>query len=122
VLGERDDVNRWIARSDVVVHASRSPEPFGQVVVEGMAAGAAVVATVGGGPSELLRDGVDGLLVPPDDVAAMAAALRRLAADPAERLRLGLAAQARVDQLTHPASVGTAVDAVHARAAARRPR
>jgi glycosyltransferase involved in cell wall biosynthesis len=104
------------------VHASRIPEPFGQVVVEGMAAGAAVVATRGGGPSELVRDGVDGLLVASDDVASMAAALRRLAGDAAERQRLGEAARARVTELTDPTVIGAAVAAVHDRVAARRPR
>jgi glycosyltransferase involved in cell wall biosynthesis len=122
VVGERDDVARWLEGADVVVHASRIPEPFGQVVVEGMAAGAAVVATRGGGPSELVRDGVDGLLVAPDDVASMAAALRRLAGDATERQRLGAAARARVAELTDPTVIGAAVAAVHDRAAARRPR
>ena len=122
LLGERDDVDRWLARADVVVHASRAPEPFGQVVVEGMAAGAAVIATEGGGPSELIRDGVDGLLVPPDDVAALAAALRRLADDPHERARMGTAAQARIGALTDPRTVAAAVAGVHERAAARGPR
>ena len=121
-LGERDDVERWLADADVVVHASRIAEPFGQVVVEGMAAGAAVVATRGGGPSELVRDGIDGLLVPPDDVASMAAALRRLADDADERQRLGAAARERVAELTDPAAVGAAMAALHERAAARRAR
>ena len=45
------------------------PEPFGQVVIEGMAAGRAVVAADGGGPAEVITDGVDGLLFPPGDSA-----------------------------------------------------
>ncbi len=120
LAGARDDVASVVGRADIVVHASRSPEPFGQVVVEAMAAGAAVVATAAGGPGELVRDGVDGILVPPDDVPALAAALRRLAADPAERHRLGRSARQRVAAVTDPERVGAAVAAVHARAARRR--
>jgi glycosyltransferase involved in cell wall biosynthesis len=119
-LGARDDVERWLDEAHVVVHASRSPEPFGQVIVEGMAAGAAVVATAGGGPSELVRDGVDGLLVPADDVDALARALQQLASDPDLRRRLGESGRRRAAELTDPDTVGAAVAAVHERAAARR--
>ena len=121
LLGHRDDVEALMADADIVVHASRVPEPFGQVVVEAMAAGAAVVATGEGGPSELIDDGVHGVLVPPGDVGALAAALRRLAHDPAERDRLGRAAQARIAERTDPAHAARRVAEVHERAAARRP-
>lgn len=90
--GFREDVNAELAELDILVHCSVSPEPFGQVVIEGMAAGLPVIAAAGGGPSEVVRDGVDGLLTPPGDVAALAAALGRLAADPALRSELGASA------------------------------
>ena len=92
-LGFRDDVWRELARLDVLVHASVIPEPFGQVVVEGMAAGLPVLAAAAGGPAEIIEDGVDGVHVPPGYPEALAAALRRLAADPARRRRLGDAAR-----------------------------
>lgn len=95
--GFREDVPRELARLDVLVHASLLPEPFGQVVTEGMAAGLAVVATDGGGPSELIASGVDGLLVPPGDPDALAAALQGLAADAELRRRLGDAARRRAE-------------------------
>ena len=66
--------------------------PFG--VIEAMAAGLPVLASATGGVPELLGD--TGILVPPGDVAAFAAGLRRLAGDAGERARLGRAAQARV--------------------------
>lgn len=66
--------------------------PFG--VIEAMAAGLPVLASATGGVPELLGD--TGILVPPGDVAAFAAGLRRLAGDAALRTRLGRAAQARV--------------------------
>jgi hypothetical protein len=53
--GFRLDVPRLLAAMDVVVHSSSSPEPFGLVVIEGMAAGKPVVATRAGGPLDSLR-------------------------------------------------------------------
>lgn len=94
--GQRDDVARLLAATDVLVHASITPEPFGQVIVEGMAQGKAVVATAAGGPLEIITNGVDGVLVPPDDPAALSAALVSLLDDPPRRARLGAAAQRTV--------------------------
>jgi glycosyltransferase involved in cell wall biosynthesis len=87
-----EHVEDELAKLDVLVHASVVPEPFGQVVVEGMAAGLPVIATDAGGPAEIITDGVDGLLVAPGDVAALTAALRRLVLDQKLRARLGTAA------------------------------
>jgi glycosyltransferase involved in cell wall biosynthesis len=78
-----------LRRADVVVHASVIPEPFGQVVLEGMAAGLPVIATASGGPLEVITDRVDGLLVAPNDVGAMADAMRRVRASPELREDLG---------------------------------
>lgn len=90
--GFRDDVAGELARLDVLVHASVLPEPFGRVVVEGMAAGLPVVAPAAGGPIEIITDGVDGVLYPVGDVDALAEALQRLASDDALRVQLGNAA------------------------------
>jgi len=90
-----EDVGAELASADCVVHASVIAEPFGQVVVEAMAAGRAVIASDIGGPQEVVTDGVDGLLCPPDDAAALAARLSRLAADPQLRAALGTAAARR---------------------------
>ncbi len=72
-----------IAKLDLVVHASTIPEPFGQVVVQGMAAGKPVIATEGGGPSEILRQGVTGYLVPRGDPELLAQAVLDVLAHPA---------------------------------------
>ncbi len=93
--GFREDVWSELAEFDVLVHASGVPEPFGRVVLEGMVAGLPVVAANEGGPAELITPAVDGLLVPPGDAAALAAALELLAADPDLRRRLGEAARER---------------------------
>lgn len=96
-LGHRDDVLELMAGADVVVHASRRSDPFPTVVLEAMALGRAVVATRTGGPEEALGDGA-GLLVPPGDPAAMAAAIAALVADPGLRAHLGDAGRRRVEQ------------------------
>lgn len=89
--GFREDVAAELRSTDVLVHASVLPEPFGQVIVEGMAAGVPVVAARAGGPAEVISDDVDGLLYEPGDVAELAAALRRVTGDRALRDRLSAA-------------------------------
>ena len=87
--GFRDDVPDCLAALDVAVHASVHPEPFGLVLVEAMAAGTALVAADGGAAREIVTHGGDGLLVPPGDHEALAAALLDLCDDPCRRLALG---------------------------------
>ncbi len=86
--GFQENVWSEFARLDVLVHASLIPEPFGQVVLEGMAARVPVVVANAGGPAEIVTHGVNGLHYPMGDRAALAAALRTLADDPALRERL----------------------------------
>ena len=86
--GHRDDVMDELAGADVLVHTPTLPEPFGRVVVEGLAAGLVVVARGDGGPAETLTDGVDGLLYPPDRPDELVRLLRLVDGDPALRRRL----------------------------------
>ncbi|WP_111768502.1 glycosyltransferase family 4 protein [Nakamurella deserti] len=93
--GDRDVARAAYDGADVVLFPSRWAEPFGLVPLEAMARGVPVVATGTGGSVTYLRDGGNALLVPPADPAGLAAAVRRLAADPALRRHLatgGLAA------------------------------
>jgi glycosyltransferase involved in cell wall biosynthesis len=71
--------------ADALLFSVRWPEPWGLVPLEAMACGVPVVATGSGGSAEYLRDGENALLVAPDDPGALAAAVRRLAEDPALR-------------------------------------
>lgn len=80
----------WFARGDVVVVPSRV-EPFGNVAVQAMLAGRPVVASRTQGLAEIVRDGETGLLVPPDDPAALAEAVARLLDDPAQASALAAA-------------------------------
>ena len=91
-----DRVAAALNAADLVVHPS-SNEIFPNAVGEAMACGCAIVATDAGGTPELLgSDGLAGMLVRPDDPAAMASALAELLADPARRATLGAAARQRV--------------------------
>ena len=92
------DVRRFYAAADVLVVPSREPEPFGRVAVEGMAVGLPVVAARYGGLAEIVEHQVTGLLVPPNDAAALACALRRLIDAPALRRQWGLAGRERQRQ------------------------
>jgi glycogen(starch) synthase len=93
LLGARahDELPDLYAAHDAVVFPVIWEEPWGLVPLEAMALGRPVVATGRGGSGEYLRDGENCLLHPAEDAAALAAAVRRLAADPAlrERLREG---------------------------------
>ena len=83
-----------LARTDIVLVPSRT-EPFGNVAVEAMLAQRPVIASDIQGPAEIVRDGVTGILVPPDDPHALANAIARVADHP--ELGAELAANARRD-------------------------
>ncbi|MFI5718523.1 glycosyltransferase family 4 protein [Nocardia sp. NPDC051750] len=118
--GHIDNPAPYFAQADIAVHCSVLTEPFGQVVVEAMAAGCAVVAAGAGGPTEIIRPEVDGVLVPPGDPVALAAALDRLVADPALRTRLGAAARERAGDFTI-AATARAVTGLLERVTGRKP-
>ncbi|MGZ4408095.1 MAG: glycosyltransferase family 4 protein [Gaiellaceae bacterium] len=94
-LGFRDDMRRLLACADVVVLPSVA-EGLPLAVLEAMAAGVPLVATRVGGTSEAVIDEVTGLLVPPQDPPALAAAIQRVLADPQAARRRAEAGAARV--------------------------
>lgn len=94
------------AAADAVLFPVRWAEPWGLVPLEAMAVGRPVVATGTGGSAEYLRHEENALLVPPDDPTALAAAVRRLAGDPA--LRAHLRAGGRATAEAHPAEASHA--------------
>jgi glycosyltransferase involved in cell wall biosynthesis len=94
--GFRRDTPQIMRMLDVVVHASVVPEPFGRVVAEAMAVGRPVVATKPGGPSEIIREGETGFLVPPNDPQALADRVGQLLRDSALASRIGSSGAADV--------------------------
>ncbi|MFN8598855.1 MAG: glycosyltransferase family 4 protein [Candidatus Binatia bacterium] len=117
-LGQVADVRSVLAAADVVAMPSLA-EGLGVAAIEAMAASRPVVASAVGGLPELIDDGVQGLLVPPGDAAALAAALRRVLGDAALRARLGDAGRVRAESFSTVAMArGTA--SVYERALAAR--
>ena len=96
-VGRRHDVPDVLRALDVLASASYA-EPFGRALLEAQASGVPVVGTRSGGVPEFVEDGVTGLLVPPLDPAALAAALQRLLGDPALRDRLARAGRAQAER------------------------
>jgi glycosyltransferase involved in cell wall biosynthesis len=90
-----DDIPEVMAALDVFVHTSVRPEPFGLVLVEAMATERPVVGADGGGVPEVVEDGVTGLLAPPGDWKAVAAAISSLLADPEKARAMGRAGRER---------------------------
>lgn len=97
-MGFCDDVMERIKALDILVHASTVGEPFGQVIVEGMACAKPVVATRGGGVPEIVEDGVSGILVPMSDANGMAEAILRLIERPDVAREMGERAYLRVSE------------------------
>ncbi|HSJ92776.1 MAG TPA: glycosyltransferase family 1 protein, partial [Gaiellaceae bacterium] len=96
---DRPAVLRLFRAADASLLSS-SWENFPHSVVESLAVGTPVIATAVGGVPEVVRDGENGLLVPPDDPAALAGAIRAFVDDPALRDRLAAGASASVAAYT----------------------
>ncbi|CAN5650259.1 glycosyltransferase [soil metagenome] len=94
-IGFRNDVPAVMKALDILAFPSRM-EGFGLAAVEAMAAGVPVIAAAAGSLPEVVEHEGQGLLVPPDDADALAAAMLRLAGDPDLRHRLGAAGRERV--------------------------
>jgi phosphatidylinositol alpha-mannosyltransferase len=90
VLGKVDDAikNAELQGADVLAAPSLGGESFGMVLTEAFASGATVVASDIAGYRDVVTNGVDGLLVPPGDAAALALELRELYHEPERRLQL----------------------------------
>jgi glycosyltransferase involved in cell wall biosynthesis len=95
--GHLSSVGELLHSHDVLVHCSVKPEPFGQVLVQGMAAGLVVIATREGGPSEIIEDGVSGFLYESGDARELANLMERLANDPQLRARVAASAIERAE-------------------------
>ena len=90
---EHDESLQLLANADILVCASRD-ESLPLTLLEAMSLGKTIISTTVGGIPEYLTDGVDALLIPPEDAAALAAALERVVRNRAEARKLGTNARA----------------------------
>jgi glycosyltransferase involved in cell wall biosynthesis len=102
-LGERvhlpgcvEDVERWLAAAHVYVHAAVY-EPFGIAILEALATGLPVVTLDGGGNRDIVKDGVNGWLLPVPDAAAFAGRVLEVVSAPLVYSRMSAAATASAE-------------------------
>jgi glycosyltransferase involved in cell wall biosynthesis len=94
LTGQVPDAGPYIERMDILLNAS-DPEPFGIVLLEGMARGVAVVAVDSGGPAEFIEHGQTGVLAPSGEPGALADALESLLISPQKRRAIARAGRER---------------------------
>jgi glycosyltransferase involved in cell wall biosynthesis len=96
---QQSNIPEWTQSLDVVIHAS-SNEPFGIVVIEGMALGKAIVAGADGGPAEIITPEVNGLLSPYEDIENLSLSVLRYLDDPDFAIRMGEMAKLRAQEFS----------------------
>jgi phosphatidyl-myo-inositol alpha-mannosyltransferase len=104
VAGRVGEDEKWhlLGAADLLVAPSLGGESFGMVLTEAFASGTPVVASDIAGYRDVVRDGIDGVLVPSADAAALGEALRAHALDPARRERMAAAASERAERFSWP--------------------
>lgn len=117
-LGHRGDVPRLLAASDLFVHPSLA-DAYPTALLEAMAAGLPALASAVGGVPEILGDPPCGVLVPPGDAEALAAALRGLLADAEGRAELGRRARRRAEEALSARAWAQRLEALYRRVAAK---
>jgi phosphatidylinositol alpha-mannosyltransferase len=116
-LGRVSEAELWASLhgADVLCAPSLAGESFGMILTEAFAAGTPVVASRIAGYSDVVTDGVDGVLVPPADAQALAEELQRLHHEPERRARLGAEARRSAERYAWP-RVAREVEGVYERA------
>jgi glycosyltransferase involved in cell wall biosynthesis len=94
--GYQQDVPSFMNMMEFVIHASIAPEPFGMVVLEGMARRKAIIGSRAGGVIEMVVEGETGFTCPPGDASTLAARIGDLLQDPARSKRMGEAGYTRL--------------------------
>jgi phosphatidylinositol alpha-mannosyltransferase len=123
VLGKVDDARKHevLEQADVLCAPSLGGESFGMVLTEAFAAGTPVVASDIAGYRDVVRNGVDGVLVPRGDAQALAETLRDLHDEPERRLEMARAASRDVERFAWPVVAGEVIAAYEDAIAAPEP-
>lgn len=99
LAGIQKNIPEWMQAMDIIVHASEN-EPFGIVIIEAMAMGKPVIAGNCGGPTEIITDGVHGILTPYGDAGTLSSAILYCLDDPELAARMGKSAQERAQEFS----------------------
>jgi phosphatidylinositol alpha-mannosyltransferase len=123
LAGRVDEEEKWrlLGRADLLCAPSLGGESFGMVLTEAFASHTPVVASDIVGYRDVVRDGTDGVLVPPADAAALGETLRSLALDPARRARMAASARERAERFSWPHVAREVTDAYEDAAAQAQP-
>jgi phosphatidylinositol alpha-mannosyltransferase len=123
ILGKVDDERKRevLAQADVLCAPSLGGESFGMVLTEAFAAGTPVIASDIAGYRDVVRDGIDGVLVPRGDAQALAEALRDLHDEPQRRLEMARAASRDVERFAWSRVAGEVMQAYQAAIAVPEP-
>jgi glycosyltransferase involved in cell wall biosynthesis len=113
-LGRRSDVDRLLSEADVALLSSHV-ESMPMAMLEYMEAGVPIVATNVGGVPEMVRDGIEALLVPPNDPEALARGILEVLADPSEAATRAAAAQRRRSETFSLTQAAAEVTALYSR-------
>jgi glycosyltransferase involved in cell wall biosynthesis len=111
--GYQADVDPYYQISDIVIHASIAPEPFGLVITEAMQNGKPVVGADTGAVPELIEDGVDGFIVDPTNTEQFADRILRLSSDSAFRAACGANALRKAREKFDPSTYAANVEQVY---------
>ena len=111
-VGHVSGTEELLNRADVLMCLSTTPEPFGQVVVQGMAHGCVVIATDQGGPREIITHGRNGFLVPPERPDLVADILTELASSPSVFASVSAAAIETARQYTDEVTIPAFTEAI----------
>lgn len=95
------NIPRLLQEVDIIAHTSVLPDSFPTTILEGMAAGKAIIASDCGGAREMIKNGVNGILVPPKDEKALFEAMLKLKENPALIAALGRAARCTLESQFH---------------------
>lgn len=96
--GFRKDIYDIISKFEILIHTSVEPEPFGRVILEGLVLGKPVIATAHGGPLEIITDGINGYLVPPNSPKDLAEKIEYLIGNRDVRQKIGVQAKKLVEE------------------------
>ena len=124
MVGRVTEEEKWrlLGSVDLLCAPSLGGESFGMVLTEAFASGTPVVASDIAGYRDVVRDGVDGLLVPAGDPVELGEALRALALDPARRERMAAAARERAERFAWPRVAAEVTEVYEQALAAAAPR